>query len=186
MLPVVYLSAIADENYTEEFERLYDKYHLVLMDDAYRIIKDYDYAQDIVQESFLRVARNMGRIDFSSRPLQLLRTINRNCAFDLYARLKRENNLMEYEESDSVADEKDFVSDLESRSDAEMIALFVEKMAPGYGEVFILRYMHDLSCVQIAGLLDMKAATVRKRLERIRSAVAEKLYGERSGENGQR
>ncbi len=166
---------ITDAEKAELFETLYKKYRLVLIDDAYRIIKDYDYAQDIVQEAYYRIAKNIDSIYIGPEPLPLLRTVTRNCAFNMYAKQKREIGLFEYGEYEAGEDD-DFVDRLESKSDAELIADFVGKMSPEYADIFTLRYVHDMSSVQIAGLLDLKAATVRKRLQRIREAVSEKLY----------
>lgn len=169
------LSVISDAEKAELFEMLYRKYRLVLIDDAYRIIKDFDYAQDIVQEAYYRIAKNIDRMDFRDEPLPLLRTVTRNCAYNMYAKLKREKGIIDLEEHNAEKS-RSFEDEMENRSDAELIADFVEKMSPEYADVFTLKYVHDLPSVQIADLLDIKAATVRKRLQRIRRAVSEKLY----------
>lgn len=183
MLLEIYVSAINDPDDLALFELLYDKYRLILIDDAYAIVKDQGYAQDIVQEVYMRVANNMDRIDFGTNPVPLLRTVTRNCAINFYHKIKREYGTYRYEEEILIDDRLDLASDVENKSDVEMIADYVERMPDGYADVFILKYIYDLSSVQIAAILDLKASTVRKRLQRIRETVTEKFYREEKDES---
>lgn len=175
MLLSIYTSVIDDPDYSEIFELYYKNYRLTLINDAYRIIKDYDYAQDIVHDAYMRIAKNIDKIDFGDNPLPILRTVTRNCAFNYYHKLKNESVSYEWEELLTIPDKHDSMRDIETRSAIDAIADFVEKMHPFYADVFTLHYVHDLSAVQIASLLDIKASTVRKRLQRIRDAVTQNL-----------
>ena len=177
MLLQVYISAINDTDDLALFELLYDKYRLLLIDDAYAIVKDQGYAQDIVQEVYMRVAQYMDKIDFAENPMPLLRTVTRNCAINFYHKMKRECGTYGYEEEILIADKLDIASDIENKSDVEMIADYVERMPDGYADVFMLKYMYDLSSVQIAAILDLKASTVRKRIQRMRETITDKFYG---------
>ncbi len=175
MLLSIYTSLISEPDDIEFFEYLYTRYKYVLIHDAYLIIKDQHYAQDIVHDAFIKIAKNIDKIDFGDNPLPILRTVTRNCSFNLYNKLKNEKNVYNIDDQLSIPDSTDLVSNAENKSDVEFIADFVESMPHCYADIFTLRYVNDLSCIQIASLLDIKASTVRKRLQRIRDAIEEKL-----------
>ncbi len=180
LLLEMYISAINSPEDRELFEMLYDKYRLILIDDAFAILKNENDAQDVVQEVYLRVAMNMDKIDFSVNPVPLLRAVTRNYAINLQKRQRKEYCVFE---CDEFANCIDVPSDVENKNDVEMIADFVEKMPESYADIFIMKYSCDLSNMQIAAMLDIKPSTVRKRLQRLREMIAERFLVEEKGEN---
>ena len=145
------------------------------MHDAYQIIKDYSYAQDIVHDAYMRIAQNIDKIDFGDNPLPILRTVTRNCAINYYNKFKKQPLSYEWDELLVIPDEHNQNRYIEDKNTVEAIADFVEKMPSFYADVFTLYYVHDLTAVQIASLLEINASTVRKRLQRIRDALNQNL-----------
>lgn len=95
-------------------ERVYDKTNGILFGYAMSILKDQGLAEDAVQESFLRLSKNLDKIDSpeSKRTLNYMITIVKNLCYTIYnKRAKGPNIRLEENDTDTETD-TDSVEDI--------------------------------------------------------------------------
>jgi RNA polymerase sigma-70 factor (ECF subfamily) len=140
---------------------------------ACRILGDKAAAEDVVQETFLRLHRMRSRVD-PSRPLRpLLLKIASNCAVDRLRRLRPEESWDERIHSAGEAEPME--TPIDAGHGHELIAEELGKLPPHYRIVLILRYGHDLSYRELASVLDISVGAVTQRLKRAKELLRKRL-----------
>jgi RNA polymerase sigma-70 factor (ECF subfamily) len=130
---------------------------------AYSITRKWDMADDITQEVFIKVFRNMHAFRRDASVKTWLLTITRNTAIDFkrsafFRKVTLSDVVEDYGERRSV--EQDVV---ESWAVTEMWQM-VMKLSHKYREVIILYAHHQLSLKEIAEVLDVTEGTVKSRM----------------------
>jgi RNA polymerase sigma-70 factor (ECF subfamily) len=142
---------------------------------------DHD-AEDIVQDAYLRALKHFdgfrGEAGTSARAWVL--AIVRNTAYSSRRRQRPENSATEFDEevhSDAVADDHPEAALLrDSAKDALRRAL--ERLAPEFREVIVLRELEGLSYEEISEVAGVPLGTVMSRLSRARTRLQEALRKE--------
>ena len=169
----LYLSMLESGEDKAKCTQLYEKYHGLLIHVAYAKLKDEHLAEDAAHNAFLNIVRNfhlVGDID-SHKTKRLLVVVTENAAIDML-RKNKHYAPVSYDELENVLSmDKDM---LDSVAVQELVDLICE-LPEIYRDVLELRAYHGLSEKQIAAILDVEYATVRKRLERARTMLAEKM-----------
>ena len=137
---------------------------------VYRLCGDADVAQDVVQQTFLKLL-NDPNLASLSHPRAYLFTVARNTLYDGW-RKKREAHLNEYEEeqhadmSSTGADEPgEQVAEAQLR---DRIDRYLMSMPEKSRELMILRYVEDLSIREIAHITSRTVSDVKVGLYRAR------------------
>ena len=97
-------------SFTEEdinkIEKLYSVHGKEMYAIAYRILKDENSAEDVVQQSFVKIMDKLHRIDLSdeNKTRKFLMIIARNLAIDVYNSRKNLSSNTEYIEAIDVDD----------------------------------------------------------------------------------
>jgi RNA polymerase sigma-70 factor (ECF subfamily) len=145
---------------------LYPKYFHELTCYAYGFTKDWQSAEDLTQETFLRAMKNTALLEEMEEKkcrAWLYKTL-RNLFIDL-ARRKAAEPAME---------EEGFLTDDLSKIAVEQI---LSKLSPGIRQLVLMRYFEGFNSTEIGTALSLPAATVRTRLA---SAVKDlkRIYNE--------
>ena len=149
-----------------------------------------DLAEDLFQETWLRVLERGSQFDESSRFEPWLFTVARNLTID-YFRRKKMVSLDAPVESDGEAgtNEESLASKLADHSsaspfelaarseDAARLAQALLLLAPIYREVLVLRFQEQLSLQEIGRVIGAPVATVSSRLRRGLAALRSHLEG---------
>lgn len=145
---------------------------------ALSLVANREDARDLAQEAFLRVFRNIERFDFQHEFTTWLYRIVTNLAIDLLR--KRRPAVSTSADQDEEADldledpEGDAPSDaLESLETAERVRACIDRLAPHFRSVMILRELEGLPCNEIAEIVGTTHVTVRWRLHRGRKLFLE-------------
>jgi RNA polymerase sigma-70 factor (sigma-E family) len=151
-----------------EFERFVDGCADELLRAAYLIAWDLAEAEDLVQETLLRVARRWPRVRRMERPGAYARRILVNLAVGGAGRRSRRRRELDPDGSDSLdgcADESaaSAFGALDTRS--ELLAA-LGALAPLQRTVLVLRYFEDLSEAQTAQALGCSVGTVKSTASR--------------------
>lgn len=166
----------------DKLEYIYSRYLNLMLFKANEILRDRMLAEDAVSEAFMRIYKNLDKIDdpASNRSLAFVITIVKNAALTIW---NKENR---YVLSDS--DEPEEVGDpegLEERVLSGLSAEAIYEMVGGLGEelssVFMLKYAHDLPHRKIAKLLGISESNVAVRLHRARKKLSGLLRKEGYG-----
>ncbi|MCJ2183483.1 RNA polymerase sigma factor [Novosphingobium sp. 1949] len=145
-------------------ERVYRQLRSEVYGFAYRQLGDHATSEDVVQDSFVRLAgyapdtvHNLGG---------MLRRIARNLIID-HARLRRRRG------EEAVADDFDMPCPQPSQEEAmvqrervKTVSRIIEAMPPQRRQVFVLRRLHGLSAKEVAARLDITPGAVDAHVAR--------------------
>lgn len=174
------LALKGDQRAFAEIVELYkDKlYHL-----AYRMTGNRQEAEDIVQETFLRVYKNLERYDVNQKFSTWIYRIATNLCIDRLRKRKAVYSLdaesSDHEGLDGYAmmpsDNRTPESELLLSETQWLIQEAIATLPVKYKSVMILRYMQDLSLQEISDVLDMPVTTIKTRVHRGREFLRKKL-----------
>ncbi len=179
---LLYLSMIDGEDERAEFERLYRQYADGVFRRALAVLKNQHDAEDAMQETWIRVAKNMSvlRGKEERTVCAYIMKIACNQSITLYRqRVRREETLMETD-TEPVSDGELF--GICEKLEIEEIRACFAALPACYRDVLSLYFFYHHTIAEIAYLLDMKTATVNSRLTRGRKRLIELL--ERRGYHG--
>jgi RNA polymerase sigma factor (sigma-70 family) len=145
---------------------------------ALAIVRDVPASEDIAQEAFLSAWQNLRKLNNRASFLPWLRQITRNLARDhLRAQAHRANPGTDIEALiATIADPHPGPDEQLATDQARAVAAGVIDALPEESrEVLLLYYREGQSSRQVAGLLGLQDAAVRKRLSRAREKVREEL-----------
>jgi len=152
---------------------------------CYRFTSKDSEAQDLTQEVFLRVFKNLRsfRAGEGSFVVWLTR-LTRNLLIDHYRRNRYERATDSIEDQMAVLEEKTSTLGradgiLAGREASEMLQGALQKLSPELRETVILRDIEELEYKEIAEVLNVPEGTVKSRLNRGRAELARllKRYG---------
>ncbi|MCL2122365.1 MAG: RNA polymerase sigma factor [Clostridiales bacterium] len=173
----------ATEDDRDKFEQLFEKYRRLLLHKAYGILRDYSLAEDAVSEAFIRIYRNMNKIDdiASSRTVSFLVTIVKNTALTI---LGKQKPYLVLDEGVEIEDKDDSLEEkvLSAAVTQDMLKL-VDLLSEDLRAPFLLKYAHDLPHKEIAGLLHISENNVTVRIHRAKKKLAE-IFREAGYANG--
>lgn len=134
-----------------EFDRFVEETCEPLLRTVYLIVHDLAAAEDVVQETLLRVARRWSRVRRMTQPAAYARRIAVNLALDEHRARGREADAVEREGIAGVTADSHANGHVEQRADV-MTAL--SALSPRARAVIVLRFYGDLTEAQVAEALD--------------------------------
>ena len=161
----------------KKLERLYYEYRNLMFMEANRILNDKALAEDAVSESFVRIMKNLHKIDESDvlHTRNFLAVVCRNVAKDIYNSQKREISICQDIEDITGLSPEDIVIDKES---AGRIAEVISNMDEKYKDVLILSRVYNMKRNDIAKIFGISPEAVTKRLQRAKAEVVKQLKKE--------
>ncbi len=155
----------------DSFERLLDLYGNRLIKTCYLILNDKDEAEDAVQETFIRVFRNIHNFNLQSSLYTWIYSIALNICRDMLKRRKYEYPCGEY-----LSGEGDNTEELVlDRIDREALREKLFDLPVIYKEVLVLYYFEGLTIKEIGQVLGEKEGTVKSKLSRGRAMLRSAL-----------
>lgn len=163
------------------FGELVRRYHDRLHNFIWRIISDRERAEDLVQETFVRVARHIHRFDhtrkFSTWVFVIASNLSKN-----ELRSRRRSPLVFYQSSTASEDDRGPLQfeDPRSRPDrifaqqnfAELVHATLARLSPMHRQVLTLREMEGRSYEEIGAIAGCRLGAVKSRLNRARTRFA--------------
>jgi len=168
---------------TESFHEIVTKYDTRIMTLTLQIAQNKEDAEDIYQETFIKVYKNIAKFRFESDIYTWIYRIAVNTAYN-YNRKHSKIKVVEPKEDDGY-DLLDWVfdpqSNEENREDLIMaINQSLLKLSHQQRVVFILKHLQQLKIKDIANILDLSEGTVKKYLframEKLRVSLKEYHY----------
>lgn len=174
-LSEIELIALLKSNNQPAFEYLYQRYSTALYSIALKIVKDKELAADILQDSFLKIWKNMSAYNSDKgRLFTWMLNVTRNTAID---KLRSEVDSQRVLSWDMFV-ERDHTSAIISTTNFGEIDLhsFIEKLPPERKEVIQLVYFQGYTHEEVSKYLMLPLGTVksrvRKALEELRSVFS--------------
>ena len=142
---------------------LYDRYGRVVYALILRVVRDTGIAEDLVQETFLRVWNRVHGFDAQKGSIgPWLLAVARNRAIDyLRSAGGRERNSVEYEETDHPALYTDMEKDILASDKARVVKSAMDKLSPNQRQVIELAYFEGLSQTEMAERMGQPLGTVK-------------------------
>ncbi|MEJ2678377.1 MAG: sigma-70 family RNA polymerase sigma factor [Gemmatimonadota bacterium] len=165
------------------FTELADRYHLRLLNFLHRMIGDRDRAEDLVQETLVRVYRHLERFDQSRKFSTWVYTIAGNLAKNelrnrsrsplvlfqaIQDRWNEDQRPLEWEDNSYRPDDL-----YRKRHLQEQVEAAVARLPEHHRVVFVLRELEGRSYEDIAEITGVNLGTVKSRLNRARNRFAQ-------------
>lgn len=162
---------------------LYENYKICMYKEAYRILKDTQLAEDAVQQAFIKIINSLNKIELEDavKTRSFLIIICRNIAINMYNRRARLMANSEYidlfsdDENNEIWSFDCPSSVVISNETLKDVVEAIGELPTIYKDVIILEHFHNYSKKEIAKLLNVNYDTVKKRAERGRKLLVEKL-----------
>jgi RNA polymerase sigma-70 factor (ECF subfamily) len=155
------------------FEPLYHHYEGPMLAVAYRLLGSQEEAEDALQDSFLRLYRNIRRYRFDAAFSTWFYRIVVNICYDRLRKRKRAAHVA-----------LDAIQEMGKTDDAESrvhLQRAIDDLPPKMKACFVLHVQEGFKHRQIADMLGMKAETVRVHVFRakaqLRNTLAPRLRG---------
>ena len=148
---------------------------------CYRFTGRAEEAQDLTQDVFLRVFRNLKSFDTGSGHFRTwLTSLTRNLLIDHYRRTRKEKRVDSIEDQLPVLEETEALGArpegrVAGREAGEMLQAALERLSPELREAVILRDLEEMEYRQIADVLRVPEGTVKSRICRGRAELARVL-----------
>ena len=145
---------------------------------AYRLVGNEEDARDVVQETYLRAYRGIGKFRGDAQFSTWLYRITANCAATHLGRRRRHR----HEEllDDAPLADPSFDRDPSARAEAsnlrERLDAALEELPPRLRAVVVLRDVYDLPHEAIAAELGISESAAKVRLHRARRRLRERLF----------
>ena len=166
----------------EDFHKLYDLFSKPIYNFTWRLIGSTQDAEDLTQETFLKVHREIKNV---RQPGQFKFWLYRVARNEVYQKLRRSKKASEVLLDSKTIDYFDFlphhspVINPEKRAlDQELnkiISRTLQAMAPKYRDFFVLAIFHKMSYEDITQIVDRSLLSVKTDIYRARVTVKEAL-----------
>jgi len=155
------------------FNAMVDRYKDRLMNVIGRMLSSQEEAEDIVQETFVRVYQHRQSFNFQHCFSTWIYTIGLNLARN---ELRKRRRFKFFEISELQGNEKELAVDpiIPSRL-PEMLNEAMDTLPRKYREAFLLRDIEEMPYEEVAKVLDVPLGTVKSRVNRARLMLREKL-----------
>ena len=158
------------------FEQIVRQHQAMVYSLAYHFLGDPPEAEEVAQDVFLQLHRNLGAIKSSSHLVFWLRKVAVHRSIDRARRLRPEREVSLDEIPEPVAPEDLAATGAPADSAvSDKLRQLVRVLPEKWRQVVILRYQEDLELHEIAELLDMPINTVKSSLQRAQALLREKL-----------
>ncbi len=170
------------------WENLVRRYNRKIYNICYRFTGSADEAEDLTQEVFIKVYRNLDNFDASRGSFMTwMATMTRNLLVDHFRKTRQERatdslDAATGEEEDALTLASQLQATgpspdslVQSRQTQQMVQQALQKLSPELREAVILRDLQDMDYREIAQTLRVPEGTVKSRINRGRTELARVL-----------
>lgn len=165
----------------EALAELVKMYERTIYNFAFKICRDRDRAEHIMQETFYSMIKSLHQFSGNSKlSTWLYRIVSNHCL--MLARKMKARPFVSIEEDDNLYEDK-YTSDwsslpykLTENDELKMILdKVIQKLAPEYRMIFLLRDVEGLSTEETAEITELSVPAVKSRLHRARAFLRKQL-----------
>ena len=164
----------------QSFEELIDRYRNQVFNFVFRILGSRDEAEDILQDTFMKIYQHLPRYKKQAKFSSYMFTIAHNLSMNRVNYRKRSQMKL-----DTLAQSDDDMSITERTPDAQLreneigtvVHRAIEKLPPKYKAALVLSEFEGFSYKQISDVLSCSVGTVKSRIFRARDLLRGYLKG---------
>ncbi len=172
---LVRLALSGSERASRELVRRYERpvFNLIV-----RMVRDSALAEDLSQETFIKVFSRLGQYDAGYKFARWILKIAHNTAIDHLRRPNPATSSLDDQENAATGQLADAATPspflvAERRELAAVLDAAIDRLRPEYRQVVVLRYQEELDYDEIADILDLPLGTVKSYLHRARLEMAQ-------------
>jgi len=151
----------------DAFRNMMELYGNKLLGTCYLILRDREEAEDVVQETFVRVFGNIRGFNGKSSLYTWIYRIAINLSRDKLRKRSYDLSLKE-----EIVGDENVENLVEHKLELGELKRRLATLSPIYREVLVLFYYQELSIAEISSLLYEKEGTIKSRLSRGRRILA--------------
>jgi len=186
-LPDADIAALAKQGRESAFRELVRRYERPVFSLIYRMVRDREIAEDLAQDTFIKVLNNIDRYRPEFKLSSWLFKIANNVAIDHLRKRQLETVSMEGSphaataaevEATSfeiAADQESPLDEMEARELGSSIERAIAGLRPEYRSCIMLRHVEGRSYEEIAAILDLPLGTVKTYIHRARHELRDAL-----------
>jgi len=148
---------------------------------SYKICRDRDKAEHIMQETFFSMIKSLHQFDGNSKiSTWLYRIVSNHCL--MLARKDKSRTFVSIDNDDELYEDKYTADwsripnqDIENTELKKILDESIDKLSPEYRIVFLLRDVEGLSTEETAQLTELSVPAVKSRLHRARAFLRKEL-----------
>ena len=153
------------------FVGIYNRFKGPVYSFCYKMLLDSDAAEDVMQETFLRIYENRDRLLKTNAFKSWLFTIARNQCLNSIRKRSKQVGLYDDPSNMVISLDTPF-SEMEKSEQVQFVSRFLESLKPDYREIIILREYQNLSYEEIAAITRTSISAVKSRLFKARKKLA--------------
>ncbi len=180
------LLKLAKNGDRQAFAEIVDLYKDKIHSLGIRMLGNFQDAEDVAQETFMRVYANLHRYDDQYKISTWIYRIANNLCIDKIRKRKVRSNQVSLDAEIAGTDGLelyDTIKDYDPLPDQQVLQHELQdkvkdailSLAPKYRSIMTLKYLEDLSLQEISEIVGLPAATVKTRVHRGREALRKKL-----------
>ncbi len=164
------VNRILQENRSEDFEELYHRYYLKVVDKCHSFIKNRDMAEDFANDILSKAYEKLSGFKGNSKFSSWLYAITYNYSID-YLRHQKKLHYPNWNSEHEIPDIPDETeADLEHLSYDNLLKI-LEMIHPEEKALLLMKYQDNIPGKQIAQTLRISEDAVKMRLKRARTRV---------------
>ncbi len=150
---------------------LYDRFSPKMFGICLRYAKDYHVAEDVLQEGFVKIFKNLHKFRFEGSFEGWLRRIIVNTAIEQYRK-----NVRMYPVGELTMEAHQAYHDMtvENMAAQDLLKL-IQELSPGYRTVFNLYVIEGMSHKEISKMMNISEGTSKSQLARARYILQKKV-----------
>ncbi|MFC5602018.1 RNA polymerase sigma factor [Sporosarcina koreensis] len=161
----------------QAYAHIINKYKNQLYATILRMTKNPQDAQDLVQDAFIKVYRNLGKYDASGSFSSWLYRVAINHCMDEFRKKRYSTIQVEIDEAKVVNREHPEVVFLKKEKSRQLERL-IATLPEDERLIILLRYVNEISYEEIGEVMDVPLSTVRNKLHRAKKKMRETVKRE--------
>jgi len=161
---------------------LVKKYEQTIYNFAFKICRDKNYAEHIMQETFYSMVKSLHQFDHNSKlSTWLYRIVANHCL--MMARKAKNRSFVSFDDDDENLFEEKYAADwnsipykdTENKELKRILDMAIQNLSPDYRMVFLLRDVEGLSTEETAQVTELSIPAVKSRLHRARAFLRKEI-----------
>ncbi len=169
------LVSLAIKGDMKAFERLVFLYEKPIFRYVLRFVSHKENAEDLVQETFIKIFRSLKSFDPEYKFKTWLFTVATNTVYDWLRKAKNNKELFIIDDPDSYFETIDERSAYKNIEDKDFFDNAISDLKPVYKSAILLFYRDQLTYEEIAEVLKVPINTVKTYMYRAKKVLSEKL-----------
>ena len=174
-----YLALIDDPTDRLKLEKIYNNYKAMMLNEALYFTGHSYYAEEAVSDAFMSMTVSISGIDDTSEPKlrAYVYTVVKCACIDVMKKKNTDIRTVDMTLITDLAAEGDLAAELEAREGYSALLAKINALPEIYKTVLVLKYINELSALQIAKALGVSVNTVNTRLKRGKAMLTQLLSG---------